>query len=58
MKVDTAAKERIKEFINQPHAKCSGEATDDFKSDSEESLDILVNVVSILLAKYDCLTKI
>ena len=51
-------KERIKEFMNWPAAKCSEEATDDFDSNSEDSLNILVNMVSILPAEYDCLTEV
>ena len=58
MKVDSSAKERIKEFVSRPVAKCSEEATDNFESESEESLNILVNMVSILPAEYDCLTEV
>ena len=58
VKVDSSVKERIKEFVNQRAAKCSEESTDDFNSDSEESLNILVNMVSILSAEYDCLTEV
>ena len=58
VKVDTNTKERVREFISRPNVKCSEEVTDDFKSDCEESLNILVNVVSILPAEYDCLTEV
>ena len=58
MKVDSSVKERIKEFVSRPVAKCFEEATDNFDSESEESLNILVNVVSILPAEYDCLTGV
>ena len=44
--------------MNRPASKCSKEATDDFDSNSEESLNILVNVVSILPAEYDFLTEV
>jgi hypothetical protein len=58
VKVDTAAKERIREYVCQPTEKCSNEVTDDFNSESEASLDILVNVVSILPQEYKCVTEV
>lgn len=45
-----------KELANQPTTRLSEEATDDFQSDSEESLNILVNVVSILPYEYGCIS--
>ena len=51
MKVDFSVKEQINEFMNRPAAKCFEEGTDDFDSDFEESLNILINVVSILPAE-------
>ena len=39
-------------------SKCSKEATNNFEPDSEESLNILVNMVSILPAEYDFLTEV
>ena len=44
--------------MSRPVAKCSEEAIDNFESESEESLNILVNAVSILPAEYDCLTEV
>lgn len=58
MKVNTAAKERIREYVRRPTEKCSDEVTDDFNSESEASLDILVNMVSILPQEYNCVTEV
>lgn len=58
VKVDTAAKERIREYVRRPTEKCSDEVTNDFNSESEASLDILVNVVSILPQEYNCVTEV
>ena len=58
VKVDSYIKEWIKEFVSRPVVKCSEEATDNFESESEESLNILVNVVSILPVEYDFLTEV
>lgn len=58
VKVDTAAKERIREYVRRPSEKCSDEITDDFNSESEAGLDILVNVLSILPEEYNCVTEV
>ena len=52
MKINTVAKG----LVNRPTIKSSEEATDDFQSDSGESLNILVNVVSILPYEYGCIS--
>jgi hypothetical protein len=46
------------EYVRRPSEKCSDEVTDDFNSESEASLDILVNVVSILPEEYNCVTEV
>lgn len=58
VKVDTAAKERIRKYVRRPAKKCSDEVTDDFNSESEASLNILVNVVLILPQEYKCVTEV
>lgn len=58
VRVDIAAKERIREYVRRPSEKCSDEVTDDFNSESEASLDILVNMVSILPEEYNCVTEV
>src|SRR3954471_6141783 len=55
--IDPAVKKQIKEFVGKPVAKDPDEATYDFASDSGESLDILVNVVSILPQEFNILTE-
>lgn len=58
VKIDSATKERIKKYVCRPSGRCSDEVTDDFKSDSKSSFDILVSVVSILPEEYNCVSEV
>jgi hypothetical protein len=58
VKVDTTSKEQIREYVRRPTEKCSDEVTDDFNSESEASLDILVNMVSTLPQEYKYVTEV
>lgn len=58
VKVDIAAKERVRKYVRRPSEHYSDEGIDDFKSESEASLDFLVNMVSILPEEYNCVTEV
>lgn len=58
VKFDTSTKEKISKCVCRLSENCSDELTNDFNSESEASLDILVNMVPIFPEEYNRVTEV